>query len=738
MRLPRPPTAPALRRRRLQRGALRVTTACLGSAAAIGSAGAQTADTTAPSPAPQSTPSTTPTVTVTGDRTIGTTGIDKLPTPIQDTPQSIEEVTRQTMVDQGTSRLQDALRYVPGVTFNSGEGGAHGDNVNLRGFATIDDFFVDGLRDPGSYTRDNFNLQAIQVLQGPSAVLFGNGSAGGVVNQTSKMPSAAPIIDATLEGGTNAEARATADVNQPLGRSAAVRLNLMGERSAVAGRDDVLQKRWGFAPSFTLGLGEPTSLTLSYFHQEENNVPDYGIPFLFGSPAPVSRSSYFGLKDDDVTQTNVNLMTAILRHSFGDGLSLTDTVRYGNYWSNYRVTAPVYHNDYAGGPPLPGTPLSEIYIYRDRPSSEGTNTYLTNHTDLDADFTTLSLAHQLVTGVEVGRQTSDLVRFDNGVEGVDGTAPTPLLNPDPNEPNSGPQKTIVAEPSTTADTVGVYAIDTIKLTKEFQLNLGLRFDRYDTSFDEPLSLSHFERVDSAWSPRAALVYKPTDTETYYVSYSKSFDPVVSYLTLAPGNSAPAPERAKTIEVGTKTDWLDGMLSITAALFRTDLANARTADPNDPTRQLEPGTTQRVQGFEIGASGHLTENWEITANYTFLDPTIRTASDPLAVGKQLPNAARSSANLWTTYDISDSWKIGTGINYLGHRFADNDNTANMPAYVLWNAMVAYQVTDDINVQANLQNITDTTYYDGAYFPDAAENHVVPGAGRTLTVTTNFHF
>ncbi len=432
-------------------------------------------------------------------------------------------------------------------------------------------------------------------------------------------------------------------------------------------------------------------------------------------------------------------MTAQLRHDFGNGISVTDTLRYGNYWANWRNTSPIFANDFAGGAPVPGTPLSQILVYRDRPSSEGTNTYLTNHTDVTANFTTGPLSHVLVAGVEAARETSDLVRFNNEDQGADGIAPTPLLAPDPHEAFPGTQTLLDSIPSTTSDTVGIYAIDTVKLTSQFKLNLGMRFDRYDTSFDEPISQSHFEQVETAWSPRAALVFTPTDAQSYYVSYSKSFDPVVSYLTLAPDNSAPSPERAKTYEVGAKTSWLGGLLFATVAVFRTDLSNARQSDPDDPTLQTTPGTDQRVQGIELSVTGHVTEDWEVSANYTYLDPTIRSAAgDPDAVGKILPRAARHSANLWTVYDVTEDWKIGTGINYLSRRYADNDNTASLPSYVLWNAMVAYRINDYVGVQLNANNITNALYYDGSYYSDAVENHVIPGAGRTLTLTTSFSF
>jgi len=358
-----------------------------GSAAVAGGAVAQTVDEIATSP--------DETVTVTGEKH-SDSGLGKLQQDIQSTPQSIDAVDQHIMAAQSATRLQDALRYLPGVTLNSGEGGAHGDTVNLRGFTSNDDFFLDGIRDPGSYARDNFDAESIEILQGPSAVLFGNGSAGGAINQVSKQPSLAPLRAASLEFGTNAEYRGTLDVNQPIGEDAAVRINLMGEQSDVAGRDDTEQKRWGVAPSIAFGLHEPTKFTLSFFHQEEDNIPDYGIPFLFGEPAPVPRNLYYGLQNADRTQTNVNIMNAELVHEFSDALSLTETVRYANYWGNYRVSNPHFGNDFVGGAPAPGTPLDEIVVYRDRPSSEGTQTYLTSHTDLVAKFATGEFGHTVV------------------------------------------------------------------------------------------------------------------------------------------------------------------------------------------------------------------------------------------------------------------------------------------------------------------------------------------------------
>jgi catecholate siderophore receptor len=226
--------------------------------------------------------------------------------------------------------------------------------------------------------------------------------------------------------------------------------------------------------------------------------------------------------------------------------------------------------------------------------------------------------------------------------------------------------------------------------------------------------------------------------SFYFSYATSFDPAISYLTLAPDSKGQPPEKAKTYEVGAKTRWLDGLLQASVSAFRIDVANALTSDPDDPTVQEIPGSKQRVQGIELSLTGHLTPQWEISANYTYLDPKITASADPTEINKDLPNAARNLANLWTEYEVNDDWEVGTGVNVVGHRYADNANTANVPGYAIWNLQASYQATDYLKVQIDVYNVTDALYYTGSYYTDQTENHVLIGGGRSaaLTLSTNF--
>ena len=700
------------------------------------------------------------TVNVTAERT----SIDKLTEKVLSTPQSINIVPQQVMQQQGVQTVQDALKNVPGITLNAGEGGAHGDTVNLRGFSASDDFFIDGLRDTGTYFRDSFDMEALEVYKGPASTLFGRGSTGGVINQVTKTPETYPIDEIVLTGGTNDEGRATGDFNYVFDDTTAARLNLMGQTSGYAGRDFVRNRRFGVAPSIAFGMGEPTTFMLSWFHQQEDNVPDYGIPFINGKPAPVPRGTDYGLINGDLTQTDADIVTAKLKHDFSDTFSITDTARYGYYWFNFRVTAPHYGDancytgsaPFAGAPvctgaatdvpvtatdplePVPGMPLDQIYVQRDRPTSKGTITTLMNETDATWKFITGPLAHTLVGGVEVDREVSDLTRFANQDDEI---VATPLLDPNPYEAFPGTQTTVTSLPKTTASTVGIYAIDTVAIGPHFNVIGAVRYDHFDVTYDQPFNgtsgTAHFHHIDNVTSPRAALVYKPDENSSIYFSYGTSFNPSAENLSLSSRNADLGPEKDRTFEIGGKTQVFGGLLSLTAAAFNTEMTNARVGDPDDPFLQVLSGK-QRVNGFELGASGYITQNWEIVAGYTYLESETDKSTDPTQIGKQLPNTARNQANLWTVYDFESGWKLGAGLNFVGERYADLQNTAKIPSYVTYDAMAAYRVFDNLTLQLNGYNLTNKYYYLNSYWSTPDENHVIPGAGRTFMLSAVVDF
>ncbi len=671
-------------------------------------------------------------VTVTGVRSLVRDKLGEVPLNL---PQSITVVSSELIGAQGATRLEDALRNVPGITLNAGEGAARGDTINIRGFSAFNDFFIDGIRDAAVYTRDIFDADAVEVLEGPSAVLFGRGSTGGAVNQVTKAPLLAPLENVTSMLGTNDLFRTSGDFNFPFASTAGFRLNLMGESSDVPGRDFAKNRRWGIAPAIGFGLGQPDSFTFTLLHQHENNVPDNGIPFVAGAPAPVPRSSNYGLVSDTNTTTD-DIATARYKHDFSPAVSIADTLRYAHYQFDYESAMP----NFGTTPPNAATPLTAILVGRDRPASSAVQTNLTEQIDLIAHFNTGPLTHSFMTGIEVARQTSDLDRYSNPFNSNNTwIAKTPLLAPNPiqNLPGILP---VTSRQHITARADSFYVTDTIGLGRYVDLLASARYDRFSADYHQLavasgaiLNLSH---IDNVGSPRAAFEFKPTVDQTYYVSYGTSFDPSAEALTLTTRTSNLGPVKASSYEAGAKQSLLGGGLLVSAALFRTEVDNAQTNDPDNPTLTILNGN-QRVDGLQLQANGHLTRNWELFAGYSLLDGKTLQSGTAAFVGKSLPNVAHNTLNLWTEYYLPFGIEVGGGANWVGQRFADSGETARLPGYVVWNAMLSYKLTPNATLQINGLNLFNRYYYSGPYYTSLSENHVIPGAGRsgTLTLSVN---
>ena len=705
-------------RRAMVRSAIEVTALGLASTVGLASTAAHASDTATDRDGVQA-------VVVTGKPSLAI-----LTQKLRDTPQTIDVVPQQVMKEQAVNNLQDALKNIPGITLNAGEGGAHGDQINLRGFPASDDYFLDGLRDTGFYTRDSFDLDVLEVYKGPASTLFGRGSTGGVVNQVSKTPQLLRDVNATFTAGTNDEQRATVDINVPLSDDAAIRLNAMGQTSGVAGRDFVHNRRYGIAPSLALGIDKPTSLTVSLLHQQEDNIPDYGIPFVFGAPAPVPRNTDYQLPSDDRFASTVDIATARLKHSFNDAVTLTEAARYGRYSFDSRQTAA----HYGAAPPVPGTPLSAIVVFRDRPSSQGAVTTAMSSTDLSVRASTGPVTNTLVLGLEVDREEAALVRFVNQMNLI---APTPLLHPDPNEAFPGRQTAVTQRPDTVTNTLSGVVGDTIQIGEHWQVIGAVRLDRFSANFSEPVTHAAFRHTDVIASPRASVVFKPTEQQSLYFTYGSSYDPSAENLSLSARTVDLGPEKDHTFEFGAKTELLNGSLTASAALFRTEMVNVRVGDPTNPSLQILAGT-QRVDGLELGLAGYITPGWEVLAGYTHLISKTLKSTDPTQVGQPLQNTAPNQANLWTVYRLTPVIKVGGGINYLDRRPADVANSSFTPSYVTLDAMASLRVNDHLSLQVNATNLTDKYYFANSYFTKPVENHVLPGPGRTVTFTVAADF
>jgi catecholate siderophore receptor len=649
-----------------------------------------------------------------------------------DIPRSIDTIDKKELAEQHLTLVQDALRNVPGITLNSGEGGAHGDSVNLRGLSIPDSFFLDGVRDIGQYRRDTFNSDAISVLLGPASAVFGRGSTSGVINSISKQPTLTPLALISASAGEADSWRGTGDFNLPLSSTAAARVTLMDQRNGVVERDQVLYKSYGVAPTLSVGIDTPTRLTLSYFKEEENDLPDYGVPFIDGAPAAVARNNYYGLANYDRTRTNTNIGSIRFEQDFADGYTLSDSLRYANYGFQYLLSAPFLGNDSVDAPP-PGTPYADIPVSRDQPSSAGTTALLINRIDLTRKFRLGGFDNALTSGLELSKEWSNVNRFQNGLNDI---PPTPLLNP---HPFYTPPTPLISysNPKARANDVSPYILDSIALGPSWDVDLGLRWDRFKSSFGEAFSGTGFERTDTFLSPRVAVVFKPDPAKSFYLSYGSSYNPVIEYLIIAPTDQSLAPEKNSTVELGAKLNILNGSATLTGAVFDTHVSNVRNSDPDDPTVQDAP-FDQRVKGLELSIDGHLTEIWELTAGYTHLDDKITVSSDPLSVGKLAPNTPHDAFNLWSSVQLTAAWEFGGGLTAASHRFADADNSAAVPAYVVLNAMTSYQFSDHLKLQLNLNNVADKLYYGGLYYVGVQENHALPSAGRTLIGSFTYRF
>ncbi|MFC7338326.1 TonB-dependent receptor [Haloferula chungangensis] len=667
----------------------------------------------------------------------------KFTQPIVDVPQTISVIPKEVIQEQNATSLRDVLRNTPGISIQAGEGGAPpGDNLSIRGFNSRDNIYVDGVRDFGGYTRDPFNLEQVEVAKGPSSTNNGRGSTGGSINLVNKKPRDEKFYDFMLGGGTDNYGRATVDINQDLSwcEGAAIRFNAVYHNADTPGRNIATEERWGVAPSITFGLGSDTRATLSYFYLGSDGIPDYGIPWV-ASPntaipgfvdqiAPVSYENFYGLKSRDYLTNETHIGTIELEHDFSDSLRLRNLTRYGFTNTDLSVTAPRFADE---DPTTPGNQYGTTIRRTDWKSRDQNDTIFANLTDLNYDFETGSLSHQLVAGIEVAREDSkNMNRVDLNLANAPNTdlfAPNPY---DPYVPAIVRDGTFNSADSTS---FAAYVFDTIEFGPHWQFDGGLRWDYYDFNFRNA-TVGSVQNVSDALSYRAAVTYKPCEEGSIYLGYGTSFDPSASSPVYAVrGTNLTSllsdPEESATLELGTKWLVLEERVLLTAAIFQTDKTNARTTDPVTGNTYLSGN--QRVQGFELGVSGTVTDWWRVTGGYAFLDSEVRSSAVASEIGKNLSNTPENTFSLWNVFTLPGGFSTGIGTTYVGSRYSNDSNTREASAYWLVDAMLAYQINERISLQLNLNNLLDEDYID-----QVGGGHAVPGAGRSAVVSTSFSF
>jgi catecholate siderophore receptor len=668
-------------------------------------------------------------IVVTGTRGRINTLNSRLP-DVRDAPQSISIIPRAIIEQQSASTLRDVLRNVSGISMAAGEGGGGpaGDNLTLRGFGARNDIFVDGIRDFASYTRDTFNVEQVEVVKGPSSAQTGRGSTGGYINLFSKQPEQQSFAGASLGVGAPGFVRATADLN--IGGAdhglagAAVRVNALYHDSDTPGRDHVDTKRWGLAPSLAVGLGSDTRAILSWVRLKQDNVPDYGIPFVPATniplaefadePAPVDYDNYYGLLERDREKLRSDLVTFAAEHDLSDAVRISNTTRFGHATRDSIYSSPRFLN------------TTSTLITPQTQSRDTVDEILLNQSNVFAKFATAGLRHDLIAGFEVSREKSR-----NQLRAITAGTPTDLFDPDPKRPWVGVVEDIPgAVVRARADTVAAYLFDTITLSERLLVSGGLRWEHYKSRFAAAAPAAPLGRTDRNLTWRAGITYKPVRRLSLYAGAGTSVNPSIENMTQTTPTAALValePERSRTYEVGAKWDGFAGKLLLAAALFRTDKMNARTPGlPGEPATVLEG--RQRVDGFELGATGKITRKWDVIASYTWLDSEIRKSNVPAEVGNRLVNVPVHSGSLWTTYKLPIGVEVGGGVRYVGERFTNLLNARKVAAYVAADATIGYDFARDFTLRLNAFNLFDKRFAD-----QISGGHFVPGPGRSLLAT-----
>ena len=653
------------------------------------------------------------------------TRVGKIVQDPHDVPQAITTITRSLMEEQDANSLREALRNVSGLSFNAAEGGRSGDNMMLRGFYTFGDIYLDGIRDTAQYNREVFNLEQVDVLRGAAAMLFGRGQAGGVINQVSKTPMLFGINSASVGVGTNGYLETRADLNQRLGESTALRINMMkrdedsGRSNPVSGTTPEIHRQ-GVAPSISFGLGTNHEVTLSHLWLQSNDRADYGVPFNSAAKKPESvygeSKAYWGVSGNyDESETNVSTLNYLFKIS--PDTQWRTVLRSANYKRSYWAVAP------QGGAPTANSLSSQAK----------TREFDTDNFVLQSDFNTkfslFGMKNELVTGVEYLKEDSTRWNLRNL-----GTTTRPLYKS--GEYVAGPANTY------NGDTYSAYVQDTLEFIPNWKLTVGLRRDemRSDYQTVAGTTVRQFSGDFGENSYRTGLSWQPSEAEHYYVGWSDSFSPTADLYQLS-GSQSPA-ERSQVAELGAKWLLFNGDLAFRTALYHATKDWERNTDLESTATILT--RKRESNGIEFELAGRITDKWEIFSGLSLIDAEILevapTNGNPNYIGQPPRNTPKQTFNLWTTYQLPMGFKIGGGMEFKSKRYgaAPTGTAAFNPNYVSsytrWDAMVAYE-QPKYTVKFNIQNLFDKLYYDALYDNGGFS---IPGQARRFILSTEYKF
>ena len=681
--------------------------------------------------------------------------------PLLDTAKTINRITEEQMLLQGISRVQDAVRNVPGITLAAGEGGSPpGDNLVIRGFSARTDIFIDNVRDIAGYTRGTYNLESIEVAKGPGSSVTGRGSTGGSLNLQTKTAHSENTSRITAGSSTEGGWHASVDSNVRLGDNTALRINAISQDSDVAGRDEIYNSSNAVAGSLVFGLDAGTRWILNGEYQKQDNLPDYGLPWVpnysgradrtvaanlaryQGFAPPVDFENYYGNTRRDYEDIESSTVTARVEH---------DLAAIGGMLRLQARTSSVERESIVNAPRFLYESVDGVRVYG-ADSAIGLNGEKTRNTEngistVQADLVGAmgdSIRHDFVVGIEYLMEDERRYTFDDsGTDNLDvNRLSVDLFNPVADVPFTGQYRRDGSSTVAEGTTVAIYAYDTMTLNEHWELTGGLRWEEYETvyHFDASDHSRVLQATDDMFSYNAAVVYKPQKNGSIYFGVGKSFNPSAEDLTASTrGNIADLdPEESTGFESGAKWSLFNDRLLASTAIFRTEKINARTDNPElDENNFDRLDGEQRVDGFELGLTGQVNDRLQISTAYTYQDSEVTRAlgDDAPQQGNPLPRTPRHSFSVWGTYNLSDRFMVGLGGQHLGKRYNSSSpgSREQAPSYEVFEAMASFAPTQNLNLQLNAKNLTDEKYIDSV-----GGGHFIPGLGRLVTLTVSFDF
>ncbi|HTQ36755.1 MAG TPA: catecholate siderophore receptor Fiu [Steroidobacteraceae bacterium] len=710
----------------------------------------------------------------------------KFTQPLQDTPQTIQVIPQELFDQQGATTLTEALRNSAGVgTFYAGENGSTstGDAIYMRGFDTSNSIFVDGIRDLGSISRDVFNIESIEVEKGPAGTDNGRTAPTGAINIVTRQPFLQDVSSGSLSGGVDGQKRATADWNQKLDGlpGAALRLNVMWQDSDVPGRDHVNNKRWGFAPSAAVGLDGATRAYVDLLYIDQNNIPDgfvptIGLPRWTPQPGleqlaghPVDPANFYGTRADHDDAT-AKMATLRVEHDFSTSLKLTNTARWGLTKEDYLLTSFTVTGGTTANPMggnVKWTDINDLSTYTLNRSNNNfkdqDNKILTDQLNLRIDFTTGAVQHYVSAGAELTREE----QVARNITATGTRPPANLYNPDWNDSGTFAYARNGSGSDGRTDTGAAYAFDTVKFGEQFLVTAGLRADHYSTDYFSTgicnngtgngaiacgtrpvgsiVTTNDLQARDTLLNWKLGTVYKPIEALSLYVDYALSQQPPggANFQLSTAANNANNPDldpqKAKTLELGSKWNALDGRLAVDLALFQTTVTNEIVPDPVTPNVYDQTGR-KRVKGVELSATGSLTENWSVSTGYSHQDA--RVLDGPNVAQDGTPNLSYTpgdSLTTWTSYRLPIGLVLGGGLRFVDGLHRGTDGAVGTPSstggYGVFDAMASYEAGKSLSLRLNAYNVMDKQYVAAI---NKSGYRYTPGMPRTLLFSVDLKF